>query len=505
MEASPPTRCSADVDEKRRRAAFAETVPFVERSVRIAPTAWRLVPPQTLDMSNRKWIERTTALMVGCTACSGATEDGGGDMGMDSVPYEGIGSCIFSPIPGIELCEEYTGRAWTQDTASEACTDKHGEFSEVEGCTEEDLLGRCVIDADAPDEVQAASYAPGETCEDAEASCKTFGGGQWQGAAICSGLPVFEQPVLQCVEPLEGEPPGQSEGGKVCTWRLLTGATEEGRHFADYSECDSVISNRPYFPLPGYSGLPEEDPRMEDPEYVEELAWVRSQVESTGCVCCHSDVAPMGAANWNIDAPGNWTSTMFDKAVAGAAGWVDYSVFGAYPAAINNGFSRENLLFPSSDPERMRAFFEEELAYRNLTPSDFADEPPGGGVLHLQRIFEPGECPPSTGVSRDGTVTWEGGPARYVYVLTKGSDNPLVPPNLDLPDGTIWRIDVPSDGVPLNSGTVRFGEPPQGVIQRFPEGRRPTPLQEGSQYYLYVTSDVTFPITRCLFTYESEA
>ncbi|MCA9698471.1 MAG: hypothetical protein KC431_13155, partial [Myxococcales bacterium] len=92
--------------------------------------------------------------------------------------------------------------------------------------------------------------------------------------------------------------------------------------------------------------------------------------------------------------------------------------------------------------------------------------------------------------------------ARYIYVLEAGADNPIVPPNLDLPAGTLWRVDVPWDGgTPISSGEISYGSAPAGMMQRYPEGVAPDALVPGEEYYLYVTRDVAIPITRCLFTY----
>ena len=47
---------------------------------------------------------------------------------------------------------------------------------------------------------------------------------------------------------------------------------------------------------------------MDDPAYVAELDWVRSQVEASACICYNSEaIAPDGPANWYVDAGGNWT------------------------------------------------------------------------------------------------------------------------------------------------------------------------------------------------------
>ena len=67
-------------------------------------------------------------------------------------------------------------------------------------------------------------------------------------------------------------------------------------------------------------------------------------------------------------------------------------------------------------------------------------------------------------------------------------------------DGTLWRLDVPSDKTAVASATVVYGELGPDVTQGFPEVGTPTPLQAGQSYYLYVLADIGVPITRCLFT-----
>ena len=94
-----------------------------------------------------------------------------------------------------------------------------------------------------------------------------------------------------------------------------------------------------------------------------------------------------------------------------------------------------------------------------------------------------------------------GGKARYLYVLDLNSTSPGVPPNLDTPMGTQWRVDVPwLNGTPVESGTIKYGVVPEGLTQRSPLTGAPAPLEAGKQYYLYVLQDVAIPVTRCLFT-----
>jgi hypothetical protein len=218
-------------------------------------------------------------------------------------------------------------------------------------------------------------------------------------------------------------------------------------------------------------------------------------------VCCHqTSITPDGASIWDIEAQGNWINTFSPYGLAFAGGVLDSSPLGAYPAADNNGFDRSATGLPTTDIARMQAFFAAELAYRGLSPDDFAGSDPVPQIFHDQAIYEPGLCDADQGVDADGTMRWTGGAARYVYVLDPDAANPGVPPNLDLPDGTLWRLDVPAEAAAVTSGGVRYGEPGPGLAQGFPKVGTPTPLQPQQSYYLYVLADVGVPITRCLFT-----
>lgn len=362
-------------------------------------------------------------------------------------------------------------------------------------------------------DIRIASYGPPSAdCAQQKTGCETFGGGRWAPGPNCGakkGTPesgglgkIFVPPVRRCVDPLPGEAPGQSPGGKVCTWQSISGSTEEGRSFEDYASCDLVRSQgRPYYPYPVAENAEREDPRMQDPIYVKELEWVKTQIRASSCGCCHSNKAPKGPSNWYIEQKGNFINGFFDRGLTFGSHWVDSSAFGAYDPEQNNGFERVISGFPSVDGPRMRAFFERELEHRGLRPEDFANDPPFGGPLHKQRVYEPGPCPTGIGVDREGKIHWEGGPARYVYLLAPGSQGPIAPPKLDLPEGTHWRVDVPPTAAPVASGSLRYGVASPPLKQAHPRSGAPIALQPGSQYYLYVTRDVIMPITRCLFTY----
>ncbi|HVH97080.1 MAG TPA: hypothetical protein VM869_00135 [Enhygromyxa sp.] len=435
--------------------------------------------------------------------------DGPGDGDGDGESHD---SCSYtSPFTSGPECRDYIGEAWTNAETAADCAQVSGDLAPGQPCADEDTLGRCVLDALTDWEQQIVVYGTDpSSCSLQATGCETFGGGNWEPEPICEGQggggggggKVFIQPTRVCVDPLPGEPAGQSEGGQVCTWQAISASTEEGRRFEDYASCEVIYTQRPYYGAPSNPAPAEPDPRLDDPSYVAELTWVREQIEASACVCCHSEDAPSGPSNWYVEAPNNWMSSFYDSGLALGAGWVNSVAFGAYDPADNNGFDRIHSGFPTTDPERMVAFFAAELAYRGKGEADFADAEPFGGPLYDQLVYEPEACESGEGVEPDGRVVWTGGLARYVYVLEAESQSPTVPPNLDLPMGTLWRIDVPWDGgEPIGSGEVVYGQLPVGMSQRYPIDGAPQELVPGQAYYLYVSKDVGIPITRCLFTY----
>src|SRR6185369_7307372 len=119
------------------------------------------------------------------------------------------------------------------------------------------------------------------------------------------------------------------------------------------------------------------------------LAWVRGQIESAACVCCHSTRAPRGPANWFLESEGNFINSFLDRGIAMGAGWLDTAGLGAYPPEQNNGFSRAT------------------------RQEQYADVQIVVGPLDEQRRFRPSACARGEGVTADGRVVWRGGAARY--------------------------------------------------------------------------------------------
>ncbi len=421
-----------------------------------------------------------------------------------------LGSCVYTgPSSGLPECKEYRGE-WSQAEIERDCGS--GTFSSGVCVSGEDL-GECLLSkGPAQSRILVRSTDTGK-CGINKTGCEFFGGGFWVAAPRCggaeAGLVVLDKPFIQptrsCRPPKMGEPSGKSANGQVCTYNGMHGATEEGRLFTDYASCDVTFTQRAYYPSPPSEFVNTADLRRSDNVYLAEEAWVKSQVRSQSCVCCHSNASPKGAVIFDVDREGSLANQMTLSGLAQGAGWKDSTALGAWPAEQNNGFqksepsARDLSIFMSTNPQRMRRFFESELAFRKATREqvDALSDP----ILPLTEAlnFRPQACAAAEGVSADGIVTWLPGRARYVYVLEATSTNPSVPPNLDLPQGTLWRIDLPPEGNPVASGTVRFGEVPNGMTQVFPRNAAPQPLQKGKTYFLAAFADVIVPLSRCLF------
>ena len=410
-------------------------------------------------------------------------------------------------------CKEYTGSGWTMEAAEADCAAPvpgagAGIYEPGLACDRDAYLGTC--EAAAEEGLDTITVFPGTdagACGGAELGC-TFLGGTFTPTEACDGdeepegvasADAFVPFQQVCIDPLPGDPAGDGPGGQVCTWEAVSGATEEGRRFVDYASCEPIFSQRPYYPYEVSIPVDPADDRLDDPAWVEEFGWVTSQFEATSCSCCHSDTtAPSGPSGWSLDDEPVWLDGVDDDGLAMLAGWVDSTAFGAFAPEDNNGFDRSTTGVPTTDVARMVSFLESELARRGLYPEDFVDTPPFGGPLYDQLVYEPGPCGDGQGLGADGTLSWTGGPARYVYVMQADSDSPGVPPNLDLPDGTLWRLDVDYTAEPVPSG-VRYGDAPPGTRVAYPSSGEAPALQPGERYYLVALLDVYQPATRCLF------
>ncbi|MFT3713513.1 MAG: hypothetical protein QM817_38140 [Archangium sp.] len=420
-----------------------------------------------------------------------------------------IGHCAYDgPFSKLPECKDYLG-AWKVEDAQKDCTDARGTFEAGTVCAPTTFLGACLM---AKEPAQTRTYIVTENtakCGSARTGCETFGGGYWDPAPICGGandelvVPsenAFREPVHKCFT--------ASDGGTICVWEGIHGATEEGRSFRDDANCNNSRSGRPYYPRDPGPHVNDVDPRQSDPAYLAEEAWVRSQINAASCVCCHAAGASpsAGPSLFDIDRPGSFANQLTDRGVAQGAGVMSTVPLGAWPKEKNNGFSKSDLAHPedsvflTTDPVRMKAFWQREMEHRGLTAADMVGVNDGLGPLSEQFYFQPQACSDGGGIAADGTITWGRGRARYIYVMAATARAPTVFPNLDLPDGTIWRVDLPAEGTPLVSGTAKYGVVPEGMSQKFPVAGAPAALVSGTQYFLYVTADQMQPITRCLIT-----
>lgn len=144
----------------------------------------------------------------------------------------------------------------------------------------------------------------------------------------------------------------------------------EGELFTDTYSCPPV-NGPPGDPAMASASRPDKlDPaRLDDPD----LAWVREQMYSCSCVCCHatpeaSDAQPSGEGRfvWDASFEPAWVDSATDHTLRGIAG-LDNSGFttAVIPPEDNHGFSRgPNFAIPSTDLERLAAFAERELGRR---------------------------------------------------------------------------------------------------------------------------------------------
>lgn len=493
-------------------------------------------------------VTETPAEASSATTGDDSTDSADGDVasgdidGADGNTSTSLASCYYTnSFAEAEECREYTGAKWTIDTAMEDCQDVFlgaaGDFRPDTGCQFESELGRCEVeDTTETSYLIVSAGSDPEDCALAQTGCETFGGGAFTPDPLCDvqsdstdaadgadgndatdgsdttdgadgldgvvgGYPgVFVAGFTECKDPVDGDPAGAGPDGTVCTQNMIGGCTEPGYKFADYANCDVVFTQRPYYPYPAPEPGSDDDPRLQDEEYMSELAWVTEQIDACGCVCCHSkQIPPDGPSAWYTDGGPLWVDTVTDTGVALFTGLADSSSLGAYPPEENNGFDRFTTGVPTTDIPRMQAFWIAELERRGQTQDWAAAVPPFGAFIGEQVNYEPEACPVGVGVDELGVLTWGSAQVRYAYILEAGSKMPGAPPNYDEPEGTLWLIDVTHKQLPFGDGFL-YGQPPEGVAQRIPESGQPPALQSGESYVFVGLLDVILPITRCVFT-----
>jgi len=329
----------------------------------------------------------------------------------------------------------------------------------------------------------------------------------------------YTYPYQACEPPREGvdiasEFLSEDDNGdtEVCIWQNAQGCAPEGERFTDWGSCEvAMTTSARFYKNPG-AKYESDRATLEDPEYLKESAWVQEQIRSCGCVCCHdaqeNDVQTNFATAFDVSYPGVWADTFTDFGLLTAAGIIDTELLGGtFDPRTNFGFDRSELIFPTTDAERMSRFFRGEIARRGLSDERIQElidaVPLRFAGLYTNYAGDTEECEPGIGVDLEGYVHWGDNQARYVYILEETARNVADPPGLDRPEGTLWRLDA-NVGVKFDSGTVRYGDVPEGAIQDIPADGQPQTLVPGTRYKLFILRDFgPLRLQNCYFTFES--
>lgn len=293
----------------------------------------------------------------------------------------------------------------------------------------------------------------------------------------------------------------------VCIWDHFNGNAPEGLEFTEFSDCTAVWTQGPgWFVAPSRQYV-SDDSVLNDPDHTAERTWVRDQIAASGCACCHASAVGSGhTSGFDIDAPGVWTDSMTNAQLAMSGDWYDeHQLFGWFDAADNHGFDRSQTLWPTTDPDRLGAFFEAEFARRKGSEEDKDEAQAQFDALFGNVLAAPSECiDPFEGLV-DGKLVWNGDGVRQVLVQEADADNAAFPPNLHVPAGTVWALFVDGDGTPIESGALAPGEVPAGATQVVPADGTSPELVPGQTYKLHVTRDImSLAPARCTFTYTDQ-
>lgn len=290
---------------------------------------------------------------------------------------------------------------------------------------------------------------------------------------------------------------------QLCVWHHPAGCVPEGLRYPDVMSCDDVRTNGPSWFIPPTQKFVTDPSLMEDQQYKSELKWVKEQVASSACSCCHSSQSGY-ASFFDIDAPGAWIDTLTMTGIVMAAGLADeHKYLGYLPPDDNHGFDRETTIFATTDIPRMRAFFNAEFERRQGTEEDISTARQTFIQINGGLFMEPTECGVGEGVDEEGHIIWKGDNARQVYIQEVGSNNPGSPPNLDKPEGTVWAVYANTDTEGLVSGTITPGIAGEGARQAVPEDvDTEAVFEDGKTYRLFVTPDfLRVTQTNCTFTF----
>ena len=223
-----------------------------------------------------------------------------------------------------------------------------------------------------------------------------------------------------------------------------------------------------------------------------ELNWVRDQVRSGGCSCCHASGSDHAyATGFDFDAPLVATDSISNYRLAMLTGmFEDHRQFGALPPAENQGFIRDHTMIPTTDPDRMRRFFMSELERRGATEDDIELGRVATENFFGRRVIEDKACvSPFEGIE-DNRVLWNGERGiRQLYVLETDANIPGFPPFEDKPEGIVWAIYVNPEAEAIASGDIVLGQIPDGAYQVEPADGSTPEFVEGRTYRLYATPD----------------
>ncbi len=486
-------------------AAFS---PQNEEGSALNPSVTSPSEPKCLPLSERRKLAQAKAapkrelnrtlssnFLKNCAGCHGSDGKGRGDFpAINAVSYQNLVYSVRNGRSGVmPAFDEQKYPATTLDLDFEALTGS--------AVPEEEAV-RCPVDKSGDNE----EIAPALSYRQIEPGPKARGLG--------FALDPFVLPYVTCKELPALDGSGRME--KVCANVGISGSTEEGYRYADFGVCKDIRTQRPFrsIPVKNRNGRTDGEERLKDPEFAKELAWVTSQVRSSGCVCCHDSSVDKRASFWDINKDAVWTDQLDKYAVEIFTGRVDSTALGAYKPKENFGFDRYHTGLPTTDVARMQAFFKGLSQDLGTTDEEIKAMPPLADFLASQLTKDPEMCGKGIGVDADsGKITWKLGPvpfvarlvpARFIYILDEDAQTPLVTPNLDKPRGTLWRLDAKSFFQGFRSGTVNYGEVPRNGQQTIPDPERfPAikPLEKGKTYRLVVQLDVAFPLTNCLFTY----
>jgi hypothetical protein len=320
----------------------------------------------------------------------------------------------------------------------------------------------------------------------------------------------FVRAEKTCVDPATVDVPADAvlENGQLCFWDFFSGTVPEGMNFGDVSDCrNSFTQGPPWFAEP--ERVYESPNSLADDEaWATEAGWVAQQIRSSGCACCHASSSGSGnTSGFDVDAPGVWTDSMQSFQLPMSAGEQEYHrYFGRFEAADNHGFARIDTLWPSTDPERLRAFFLSEFERRDGDPNlDYQLSQNRFDALFGVVVQPTPDCAEQfEGIDGDGVVYWNGDDeVRQVWVMEPDAETPAFPPTTDLPPGTLWAVYQDPAESPWASGTVTVGQTPAGATQQI-AGADAFQLVDGQTYKVYATVDVMVTkVINCTLTWEA--